>query len=409
MQFHGGQVRKRLDGPADGGPAAAGAGAAGSGAAGAGAAGAGAAGTRIQLAQPGYQDRIARRCQLKAAVFGPHGLRAVDQMAPASAVTGGLAGPGAHGPAARGAPGPGQHRPGRRTGPASPADRGQPLPRVVTGQVLDASPQVLVIGTRQGEERFALTADARAWRGERTEPTAIRAGDHAVVRTHPSGREVADRIWANIGRVTGTIAQRHGRTLLVDEGGSSHRAAVIAKRAAGRIQVRFPRLEPGYLIDLVGIRHDGYLEALVPATSQPTYRADHVPTPPLVNGHVPAAISGAAMWHEPAGEPDGLTGAAYPAVDPQNAAAPGAAGSGCVSLPYLSVGSLLRVRNDCTGLSRVLPVLGPADIAQLFCDRSVSCGPSPRGRIVDLTVTSFVELGGELDEGNVNVTIEIGA
>jgi hypothetical protein len=332
--------------------------------------------------QPGRPDRFARRCQLKVAVFGPHGLR----------------------PPGPGQPGAGQPGAGQ-PGAAGP---GQPLLRVVTGQVLDASPQVLVIGTSEGEERFALAADARAWRGERTAPAAIRAGDQAVVRRHRSGREVADRIWANIGRVTGTIAQRHGRTLLVDQGGADHQAVVIAKRAASRIQVRFPRLEPGYLIDLIGIRHDGYLEGLVPATPQPTYRADHVPTPPLVNGHVPAVISGAGMWHEPGDEPDGLTGAAYPAVDPQNTVGPEAAGSGCVSLPYLSVGSLLRVRNDCTGLSRVLPVLGPADIARLFCDRSVSCGPSPRGRIVDLTVTSFVELGGELDEGNVNVTIEIG-
>jgi hypothetical protein len=332
--------------------------------------------------QPGRPDRFARRCQLKVAVFGPHGLRS---------------------------PGPGQPGAGQLdAGQLGAAGRGQPLLRVVTGQVLDASPQVLVIGTSEGEERFALAADARAWRGERTAPAAIRAGDQAVVRRHRSGREVADRIWANIGRVTGTIVQRHGRTLLVAQGGG-HQAVMIGKRAAGRIQVRFPRLEPGYLVDLIGIRRDGYLEGLVPATSQPTYRADHVPTPPLVNGHVPTAISGAAMWHEPGDEPDGLTGAAYPAIDPQNAADAGAAGSGCVSLPYLSVGSVLRVRNDCTGLSRVLPVLGPADTARQFCDRSVSCGPSPRGRIVDLTVTSFAELGGELDEGNVNVTIEIGA
>ena len=367
-------MRKRLDGLADGGgPTATGAGGAAGARATAGArgtadAGAGMAGPPFQTRLP---DRIARRCHLKAAVFGPHEPRAFG-----------------------------------RQGAVNPA---RPLPRAVTGQVLDASPQVLIIGTSHGEERFALTADARAWRGERTTPAAIRVGDHAVVRRPRPGREVADRIWANIGRVTGTIVQRHGRTLLVDQGSGGHEAVVIGKRAAGRIQVRFPRLEPGYLIDLIGLRHDGYLEGLVPATSQPTYRADHVPAPPLVNGHVAAAISGAGMWHEPGDEPDGLAGAAYPAVDPQNAPGPGPARSGCVSLPYLSVGSLLRVRNDCTGLSRVLPVLGPADIARLFCDRSVSCGPSPRGRVVDLTVTSFVELGGELDEGNVNVTIEIGA
>jgi hypothetical protein len=65
------------------------------------------------------------------------------------------------------------------------------------------------------------------------------------------------------------------------------------------------------------------------------------------------------------------------------------------------------VRNDCTEACRVLPVTGSAALATLFCDRSVTCGPSPRGRIADLTLASFVELGGELHEGCFNATIEI--
>jgi hypothetical protein len=331
-------------------------------------------------AQPGIPGsaRIARRRLLKAAVFGGQG-------------QGGQAPPGWAGAAA---------------GPASP------VPRAVTGQVLDVSPHVLLIGTGEAEERFALTADARAWRGDRTDPAAVKVGDRAVVRRHHSGREVADRIWANIGRVTGTITGRDGDMLAVDPGdGGAQQVLVIADRTAGRIQVRFPRLEPGYLVDIIGIRHDGYLEGLVPATSQPAYRADHVPAPALVSGHLPGSVSGAAVWHEPQDEPDGLAGTRYPAIDPPNAASPGTGGqrgaSGCVSLPYLSVGSRLQVRNDCTGLSLELPVIGPASTARLFCDRSVVCGPSPRGRIADLTVTSFVALGGELDEGNFNVTVEI--
>lgn len=282
---------------------------------------------------------------------------------------------------------------------------------MVTGHVLDASPQVLVIGmagaSGEAEERFALTADATAWRGARTDPAAIRTGDHVIVRGHGSHREAADRIWANIGRVTGTIVRRDAEALLVDCGGAGQQVVVIAERAAGRIQVRFPRLEPGYLIDIIGLRHADHLEGLVPATSQPAYRADHVPAPPLVSGRVPGSVSGAAIWHDPLTEPDRLPGVAYPAVDPDTDPACGR--NGCVSLPYLSVGSLLWVRNDCTGLSRVLPVIGAAGTARLFCDRSVACGPSPRGRIADLTLASFVELGGELDEGSFNVTIEIGA
>jgi hypothetical protein len=356
MQFHGGQVRDLLEGVSGTGARPAG----------------GESATGIAPA-----DRIAKRHLLKAAVFGPqhrHHESGRDAPSPDVAGTGCL----------------------------------WSIPRVVTGQVVDASPQVLVIANDDAEERFALTADASAWRGAKTDPAAIKIGDQAVVRRHDSGRERADRIWANIGRVTGVIVRREGRDLLVDRGdGTGEQVVVIGERAVGQIQVRFPRLEPGYLIDIIGLRHADYLEGLVPATYQPAYRADHVPPPPLVSGHLPASISGAAAWHEPAGEPDGLAGLRYPAVDQQQA--PEAARHGCVSLPYLSIGSVLRVRNDCTSLSLVLPVIGPAATARLFCDRSVSCGPSPRGRIADLTLASFVELGGELDEGSFNATIEIGA
>jgi hypothetical protein len=343
------------------------------------------------------ETRIARRYLLKEAVFGgpPQHVHQPPQD---------VHQPPQHLHHEHGQPtvSPGVTGPGRR--PARP--------RAVTGRVLDASPQVLVIGHGDAEERFALTAGARAWRGAKTDPAAIKAGDHVVVRRHGSGRERADRIWANIGRVTGKIIRREGDALLVDGGdGAGQRVVVIGTRAAGQIQVRFPRLQPGYLIDVIGIRHVGYLEGLVPATSQPPYRSDHVPPPPLISGHLPGAISGAASWHEPGPEPDGLAGLAYPAVD-QHATGPAADGpagpTGCVSLPYLSIGSVLRVRNDCTDRSVTLPVIGCAAIARLFCDRSVSCGPSPRGRIADLTLASFVELGGELDEGSFNATIEIG-
>ena len=332
---------------------------------------AGAPGAAYGSPDPG---RVARRRALKAAVFGPPRLA------------------------------------------GQPADGGDAAagraPCTVTGRVLDVSPHVLVIEKGEAEERFALTADARAWRGDRTDPAAVKVGDHAIVRRHHSGREVADRIWANIGRVAGTITAREGDTLVVDRGdGSQPEVLVIADRAAGRLQVRFPRLRPGYLVDIIGMRHDGYLEGLVPATSQPPYRADHVPSPALVNGHVPGSISGAAVWHEPGSEPDGLLGTCYPAIDPPDAAPPARAGqpaaSGCVSLPYLSAGSRLRVRNECTGRCLDLPVTGPAPTARLFCDRSVVCGPSPRGRIADLTLAAFVQLGGELDEGSFNATIEI--
>jgi hypothetical protein len=286
----------------------------------------------------------------------------------------------------------------------------------LTGHVVDVSPHVLVIGDPAGspgsERRLTLTGTATTWRGGPLEPTALRPGDRVVVRLHPDRRGVADRIWANIGRVTGTIIEHTREFMVVDEGVTRRRQiVVIPPRASGRIQVRFPTLQPGYLIDVIGLRGPDYLEGLIPATSQPAYPADRLPEPPLVSGHVPDAISGSATWHEPAGEPPGLLGVAYPALDPETGCieetVPGR-GRRYARMPYLAVGSALLVRNDCNGASCVLPVTGCAAIARLFNDRCVTCGTSPRGRVADLTEASFVALGGELDKGCFNATITIG-
>ena len=286
------------------------------------------------------------------------------------------------------------------------------LPRAVTGTVRDVSPHVLVIGNGASETRIALTAEATAWRGASLEPSGVQPGDQAVVRLLPSQRSVADRIWANIGRVTGVIIERDADSLLVDEGTTKPRQLVTIPGAAfGRIEVRFPNLEPGYLIDVIGVRRPGELEARIPATSQPAYRVDQMPTPAMVAGRVPAVISGSVTWHEPVDEPPGLLGVAYPALDPGSGCAEDPVGSAApefVRMPYLAVGSVLQVSNDCTKSSCTLSVTGCAAVARLFNDRCVTCGTSPRGRIADLTQASFIALGGELDRGCFNATITIG-
>jgi hypothetical protein len=353
--------------------------------------------------------QVARRRLLKDAVFRPQPGLALDSTARLSGYGGEEPGFGS-GPGG----GPGGPRPDAH-GAASFPDATR-LPRAVTGTVLDVSPQVLVIGEAAGgpgsEQRFTLTAEATTWRGAQAEPTALRQGDRAVVRLHPSRRGVADRIWANIGRVTGTIIEHTSDFMVVDEGVTRRRQiVVIPPRAAGRIQVRFPTLQPGYLIDIIGLRGADALEGLIPATSQPAYPADRLPVPPLVSGHVPDAISGSATWHEPAGEPAGVLGVAYPALDPETGCVedtvPGRA-RGYARMPYLAIGTALLVRNDCNGASCVLPVTGCAAVARLFNDRCVTCGTSPRGRVADLTEASFVALGGELDKGCFNATISIG-
>jgi hypothetical protein len=344
----------------------------------------------------------------------------------------------------------------------------------VTGFVLDVSPQVLVLQTAAGEERLTLAASTAAWRGHPVAPAALRQGDRAIVQRNYVRRTIADRIWAEIGRVTGTIVERDADTLLVDEGREKGRKIlVIPPYATGRIQVRFPRVQPGYLIDVIGLRRPGFVEGLIPATSQPPYRADRPPNPPMVSGHIPDSINGTATWHEPGEEPEDLLGVAYPALDPEtgceghdrawsddSVASPGAApcpnggrhtrtprgghvrgeapylagasghgpaqctgdchredryavdphlvGPGCVRLPYLSLGSVVRIYNDCAQRARDLPVTSCGASARLFCDRCVTCGTSPRGRVADLTMSAFVDLGGDLDRGCFNATITIG-
>jgi hypothetical protein len=184
---------------------------------------------------------------------------------------------------------------------------------------------------------------------------------------------------------------------------------LIPPHALARLQVRFPRLEPGYLVDFIGLRGRGFLEALVPATSQPAYRASEAPAPAAARGHAAARIAGSAVWHEATGRAD-EDGVRYPALDPETACLEQPlARAGCPRLPYLSVGSLLQVRNECTGTAQVLPVSGCAATAQIFCDRCVTCGTSPRGRIADLPMASFVAMGGDLERGCFNATVSLGS
>ena len=339
--------------------------------------------------------RFARRRLLKAAVLHP--VPKADQPVPW--------------PASR------RRAPGTLTGTTPAAGSGPAGPyRAVTGQVTDVSPHVITIGHPAGERRFTLTANATAWRGGPLDPSALHPGDEAVIRLLPSRPDVADRIWANIGRVTGTIVDCDADRILVTEGTTrKQRTVVIPPQAKGKIAVRFPSLRPGYLIDLIGVRRDDYLEGLVPATSQPPYRADLIAAQRPAAGRAFDAISGSAVWHDPGDEPYGVLGLGYPAIDPAAGCADDAAAGlqpgqapAYRELPYLAIGTVLLVRNESTGISCPLPVTGCAPVARLFADHCVSGRLSPRGRIADLTLASFIALGGQLEAGCFYATLSIG-
>ena len=313
------------------------------------------------------------------------------------------------------------------------AERPPVAATVITGVLTEVTPRAIVVSRPDGEEFLALSPSTVTWLGAKTSPSALRAGDPLIVRrrTHRlisgppadggprSGgpdASIAERIWARIGRVAGAIIEVDGSELLVDTGqhGREPERVVIAKASLRHIQVRFPRLTPGYLIDVIGTRRaDGYLLAVTPATAQPPYLAAHPPAPPPTGAYNTGPISGAAVWHEPGNERADLLGVGYAALDPETEGVPAGPSDAdhqhepCARLPYLSLGTAVRVRNECADLAVVLPVTSCSASARQFCDRCVKCGTSPRARVADLTMAAFVELGGNLEDGCFNATLTL--
>jgi hypothetical protein len=288
---------------------------------------------------------------------------------------------------------------------------------VVTGVLAKVGAQAIAVQTQAGEQLLTLSPSTVTWLGARATPSALRTGDPVIVRRRPHHAStdgwtagVAERIWAGIGRVTGTIVDGHGREFLVDTGrpGRAREPVIIAEASLSQIRVRFPMLAPGYLLDVIGTRHRGYLLAVTPATAQPPYPTGHPPAA-LAGGVITDPVSGTAVWHEPddehGGRLGGQLGLEYPALDPETESAAAEHDHRCVRLPYLSLGSVVRVRNECTRRDAVLPVTGGGGLAGQFCDRCTSCGTSPRGRVADLTMAAFVELGGDLEKGCFNATL----
>ncbi|MFC3998055.1 hypothetical protein ACFOVU_19150 [Nocardiopsis sediminis] len=187
--------------------------------------------------------------------------------------------------------------------------------RTARGAVVDAGSGVLCVATPHGEERFLIDGSTTFWCGREAGAGDLRPGDDVVVRLRPGGRWVADRVWARIARVTGVIAARSGDTLEIDVGhGRPHRAVEIPYRASGRIGVRHPVLEPGYLFDAVGVWDDGAMHALVPATTQPPFpmwdapprgrrRSAHAPAGAPPAGPAPETASDHRAPAEPPADP----------------------------------------------------------------------------------------------------------
>jgi hypothetical protein len=286
---------------------------------------------------------------------------------------------------------------------------GEPV-QAVMGEVRDVSPHLIIIETATGaEERLVIAPWAKAWRGGDIPPGDLPAGAQVVLRAVHIGR-VVERIWADITRITGVIVsvEAAGKDQVVDLHCGPHRSLrriVIPYRASGRLRVRHPQLEPGYLFDAIGVREGGETYAVLPATSQPPYRAAAVPEPPSAYGGPQSRISGTVTWSDLFEEDE--RGAAYPMLERAETGCDDAEVS-CVGLPYLALGSALEIGNECSGRTATVPIVACGCLAGRFCDRCVECGTSPRGRIAELSAASYVELGGDLSKGCFNARVGLG-
>jgi hypothetical protein len=295
---------------------------------------------------------------------------------------------------------------GRTTEPPRPAPTNSQVIDAVSGVLLDVSPHLIIIENDHGaEERLVMAPWAVAWRGEAVAPTDLPVGARVILRTLRAGK-VVDRIWADIIRMTGIILDIQGkRDLTVELDGGPHRgrrSIVIPYRSSGRIRVRHPQFEPGYLFDAIGMSDGATPLALLPATSQPPHRAGSVPPPPPAFGGIQSVISGTAVWSDL--DQDGV---AYPMLESSDSGCD-EAGVSCTGLPYLALGSMVHVHNVCADQATTLPIVSCGCMAGRFCDRCVECGTSPRGRIVELAANTYVQLGGELTKGCFNTRVGLG-
>ncbi|MDE3723941.1 hypothetical protein PWG71_21325 [Nocardiopsis sp. N85] len=286
--------------------------------------------------------------------------------------------------------------------------------RVARGVVVDVTSYMLCVATPRGEERFLYERATSFWRGGEVPVGELRPGDDVVVLCSHDGRLVAERVWAQAARATGVITARDDDTLEVDPGhGRPRLTVVLPYRTSGRITVRHPRLEPGYLFDAVGIWREGAVWAVRPATTQPPYPRSATPRRPPATRRS-ATLSGIATWYDPASgraahlDPRAhIEGLAYPALDRAGHSRDCDRRTSCVPLPLLSTGATLSLRNDCVHRSAVLPVVDCAAADGWMCDLCPSCGGQGAGRLASLTMTSFVALGGRLEDGCFNATVTV--
>ena len=272
-----------------------------------------------------------------------------------------------------------------------------------------------------GTEFFALSPSTVTWLGARTSPSALRAGDPVIIR-HRDRADAATRRRAAASPSAsgpGSAGSRARSSRRTD--GSSWSTRGSTAGAPQRVVIAAARRAPGPgALPQAGTRlparrhrHPArrrHLLAVAPATAQPPYRA----------GHPPAAAPGRRPLPAPDQRNGGLARArrrAAPACSgsatPRSTRRPTAPQPGRrrhgVRPAAVPVARQRRARQQ-----RVRRPRGRAAGHELtapwrrqFCDRCVECGTSPKGRVADLTMAAFVELGGNLEDGCFNATLTL--
>lgn len=306
----------------------------------------------------------------------------------------------------------------RRRGPEWPPRPGRPNPltgapplTAMAGTVVDSSPHLLIMRTADGREvRLPMTGATSIWHGGPAEIGALKPYRRVIARLTSDGGGLVDRVWVDIARVTGRITQRGHRSAEIDAG--PHREpqrVVFSAHSWEKVRVRHPRFEPGQVADIIGIRSSDGAQVLArtPATAQPAYVGTRAAIRSL-RAPLPAVFDGTVTWWADPATADSRA-AAYPALDPSGDGAdcPETMAS-CAGLPFLSLGSVLHLRNECADRLATVTVTACGCAAAWFCDRCAECGASARGRLAELTPLSFVELGGELSHGCFNAALAVG-
>jgi hypothetical protein len=86
---------------------------------------------------------------------------------------------------------------------------------VLTGVIAEIRDDIMMLEGRYGTESVTVSPTTVTWLGARAAPSVLRHGDPVVVRHRSAGAysrtpRLAERIWARIGRVTGTIVAVDG-------------------------------------------------------------------------------------------------------------------------------------------------------------------------------------------------------